>query len=98
MPITASGAMKGDGGITSCIGFTFTSRSAGPGCASQVLIESSRSPAFATLRPQSPTAFATEVGVLQVRVHWYQAGRLLLDIDKSKLAVVENGDLDWHLL
>src|SRR5258707_12083760 len=51
--------MKGEGGVTSCIGFTFTSRSAGPGCASQVLIDSSRSPAFATLRPQSPIAFAT---------------------------------------
>src|SRR5580704_9848227 len=35
-----------------------------------------------------------EVGVLQVRVHWYQAGRFLLDIDKTKLAVVENDDLD----
>jgi len=45
--------MKGEGGVTSCIGFTFTSSSAGPGWASQAWIDSSRSSvpaALSTLR------------------------------------------------
>src|ERR1700750_2132989 len=92
--------MKDEGGVTSCIGFTFTARSAGPGCASQVLIDSSRSPAFATLCPQKPHPLRdlAEVRALQVRVHRYQAGRFLLYIDKSELAVFINGDLDRQLL
>jgi hypothetical protein len=35
IPTTASGETRGDGGVTSSIGFTFTSNTAGPGCASQ---------------------------------------------------------------
>jgi hypothetical protein len=35
-----------------------------------------------------------EVGVLRVRVHGDQTGRLLLDIDKAELAVVVDGDLN----
>ena len=49
--------MKGEGGITSCIGFTLTFRSAGPGCASQVLADFSSPPAFAMLRPQFRYSF-----------------------------------------
>src|SRR5271165_1341663 len=59
MPTTASGETNGDGGVTSCIGFTFTCSRAGPGCASQAWTDPSSSPAFETKCPQRPTAFAT---------------------------------------
>lgn len=48
IPTTASGETKGESGVTSSIGLTFTCNSAGPGCASQVWTESSSSPAFDT--------------------------------------------------
>src|SRR4029077_5070661 len=98
IPTTASGDTNGDGGVTSCIGFTFTCSSAGPGCANHALIDSSSS-----LRNEaSPQAHRfrnlTEIGVLQVRVERHQASRLLLDIDETELAIVVDHDLDRQFL
>src|SRR6266852_8108547 len=58
---------------------------------------------FARLRDAVPpkahrSRNLAKIGVLQVRVHWKQAGGLLLDIDKAKLAVVVDHDLDRQVL
>jgi hypothetical protein len=58
-PDDGLGTTNGEGGMTSCIGLTFTSSRAGPGCASQATTASSSSPAFETQRPQRPIASAT---------------------------------------
>src|ERR1700676_4054132 len=89
IPTRASGDTKGDGGVTSCIGFTFTSSSAGPGCYPVLnrFLEVAGLRAAGPPKAHPPCNLA-EIGVLQVGVYRHEAGRLLLDVDKPELAVV----------